>query len=304
VLVEETLERYFRDVNAEEWDDFRGIWHDEAELRVVGGVHLRGREDVLAYYPRVLASFPAHHDEPYAVHVAGDVATVEIRFRGETRQGVVTEWEALDVFRFRDGLISSLATWYDVALVVGDLRRPGPRERRLARVLEEAGAGELAELPVQRELPPPAVGETDLRLVVDGVPLAREDVEEAARLWSAALELARVAPGERLAARPASPGFGDAALRARACVVVGDGGRELEVLERPETGVVAAACGEGGLHVLEEGHEVELVGGELVVTPLGRRALPLRRYATGVRAARVEGDCACGSPLPRIEVVG
>src|SRR5581483_4681287 len=79
---------------------------------------------------------------------------------------------------------------------------------------------------------------------------------------------------------------------------------ELEVLERPETGVVAAACGEGGLHVLEEGHEVELVGGELVVTPLGRRALPLRRYATGVRAARVEGDCACGSPLPRIEVVG
>lgn len=40
--------------------------------------------------------------------------------------------------------------------------------------------------------------------------------------------------------------------------------------------------------------------GELVITTLQRRAMPLLRYRTGDMASLLEGPCACGSPLPRL----
>ena len=43
---------------------------------------------------------------------------------------------------------------------------------------------------------------------------------------------------------------------------------------------------------------VEIVDGELVVTPLGARALPLLRFATGISAAWLGEPCPCGSDLP------
>lgn len=40
--------------------------------------------------------------------------------------------------------------------------------------------------------------------------------------------------------------------------------------------------------------------GEVVLTTLGRRAMPLLRYRTGDRAAMLPAPCACGSPLRRL----
>lgn len=40
--------------------------------------------------------------------------------------------------------------------------------------------------------------------------------------------------------------------------------------------------------------------GELVITTLQRRAMPLLRYRTGDMASLLDGPCACGSPLPRL----
>lgn len=40
--------------------------------------------------------------------------------------------------------------------------------------------------------------------------------------------------------------------------------------------------------------------GELVITTLQRRAMPLLRYRTGDMASLLNGPCACGSPLPRL----
>ncbi|MFT4300480.1 MAG: AMP-binding protein [Desulfovibrio sp.] len=40
--------------------------------------------------------------------------------------------------------------------------------------------------------------------------------------------------------------------------------------------------------------------GEVVITTLGREAMPLIRYRTGDVASILPGPCACGSPLPRL----
>ena len=53
-VVPEAITRYFSGVNNEDWDDFRGIWHDDADVDVVGGMRFRGVDEIMAYYPRAL----------------------------------------------------------------------------------------------------------------------------------------------------------------------------------------------------------------------------------------------------------
>jgi ketosteroid isomerase-like protein len=336
-VAQEVMRRYFDGVNNENWEDFRQIWHEDAVVDVTGGLHFEGIDEIAPYYPRVLKNFPVHYDDPYAVHVAGDVVTVEIAFRGETLDGVAAEWEAVDVFTLEDGRIRKLTTWYDMGLVVGLLRTPGPPERRLRTLVgraasspyyrrrfeelslsPEAVAEDLTQLPVTRldgvspdELV--AASERELTHVVqrgDGAwPLTRDDIAERGRLWAAALRLAGVGRGDVVAATTPTPGLaeGVAALRARlafaadptaagATVVVGS----LGALDLPETGVVVSPCASGTLHAHTESHVIEILDDELVVTPLGARAAPVLRLATGIRAAWAEQPCSCGSELPAL----
>lgn len=52
---------------------------------------------------------------------------------------------------------------------------------------------------------------------------------------------------------------------------------------------------------LEDGHPLPAKAvGEVVITTLGREAMPLIRYCTGDVASLLPGPCACGSPLPRL----
>jgi ketosteroid isomerase-like protein len=104
----EAIRRYFNGVNNEDWDDFRGIWHDDAVIEVVGGIRVQGWDEILPYYTGALAGFPVHYDDPYKVHTAGDTITVEIAFTGETVDGVPTTFEAVDVFTMEDGLVRRL----------------------------------------------------------------------------------------------------------------------------------------------------------------------------------------------------
>ena len=78
-----------------------------------------------------------------------------------------------------------------------------------------------------------------------------------------------------------------------------------------ETGIVAAECGrQEGLHVYEHGAVVEVLGedgrlsttgaGELVVSSLGNRAMPLLRYRTGDIAEVTGEPCGCGAAGRRI----
>ncbi len=83
-----------------------------------------------------------------------------------------------------------------------------------------------------------------------------------------------------------------------------------------ETGLGGAlSCGFDGLHIREADLLVEIVEpdtgtpvpdgqwGELLVTTLGRRAMPLIRYATGDRARMLPDSCPCGSPMRRLDRV-
>lgn len=80
-----------------------------------------------------------------------------------------------------------------------------------------------------------------------------------------------------------------------------------------EVGPVAYECPEGSLHVMSENVLLELLtedgdvadageSGEVVVTDLNNRAMPLVRYRLGDRAVRGEG-CACGRGFPVLEGV-
>jgi phenylacetate-CoA ligase len=79
-----------------------------------------------------------------------------------------------------------------------------------------------------------------------------------------------------------------------------------------EAGAFAFECREGGVHLAGENIYVEVVRGgapvgdgeegEVVVTVLRNRAMPLIRYNLGDWARKVPGQCPCGRTLPRIEL--
>jgi len=114
---------YFAAVNARDWDAMPALFAEDAELRPVGAAPRHGRDDVLAYYPQLLAGFVEHHDEPVRVSVAGDVVTVEIAFEGRTVQGAPVAFDAVDVFDLDDqGRIRRLSLWYDTRGVVRQIK--------------------------------------------------------------------------------------------------------------------------------------------------------------------------------------
>ena len=53
-------------------------------------------------------------------------------------------------------------------------------------------------------------------------------------------------------------------------------------------------CEAGRMHVQEDQFMPEICDGELVITTLGREALPLLRYRTRISAALVREKCSCG----------
>lgn len=120
------IERYFAAVNAEDWTAIREVFAADAELRTVGAPTRRGRDEIAAHFPQVLAALPVHHDEVTRIVVAGTVVTVEIHFAGRTADGRDVVFDAVDVFDLSgDGTtIEKLSTWYDTAGVARQLRSP------------------------------------------------------------------------------------------------------------------------------------------------------------------------------------
>lgn len=82
-----------------------------------------------------------------------------------------------------------------------------------------------------------------------------------------------------------------------------------------EVGFIAAECAaHDGLHVMDDHVVVEVVDdhgeacppgveGQVLVTPLHSRTLPLIRYRLGDRATFAEGACACRRPGPRLSSI-
>ena len=110
---------YFDAINTEKWEKLASLWCDDAELRVVAARPRFGRDDVLTYYPKALAGYPKHFDDPVRISVAGDVVTVEIAFTGTTPEGHPVTFDAVDVFDLKDGKLWKMSSWFNIE----DVRR-------------------------------------------------------------------------------------------------------------------------------------------------------------------------------------
>jgi phenylacetate-CoA ligase len=92
------------------------------------------------------------------------------------------------------------------------------------------------------------------------------------------------------------------------------GSSVFDVYGSSETKEVAWECQAGGMHINQdvtwveildpEGHRLpEGAEGEIVVTLLVNRAMPMVRYRTGDLGSLLTGGCSCGFALPRLGVV-
>lgn len=113
---EQLARRYFKLLNDEEWDGFRDLWTDDAEVVAVGARPRHGIDGVMTYYKKIFGPWSKHVDEPVRVMSAteGDTVTVEVRFQGWTHDGRHVAFDAVDLFDLRDGRIRRLSSWYDI----------------------------------------------------------------------------------------------------------------------------------------------------------------------------------------------
>lgn len=115
--VPEAITTYFSAINSEDWERLATVWQDDAELLAVGARPRKGRESIVGYYPKTLAPWKEHLDDPTRFIVAGDTVTAEIHFTGRSADGIEVAFDAVDVFDLVDGRIQRLTNWYDVAAV-------------------------------------------------------------------------------------------------------------------------------------------------------------------------------------------
>ena len=79
-----------------------------------------------------------------------------------------------------------------------------------------------------------------------------------------------------------------------------------------ETSALGIECSaHNGIHLFTDRNVIEVIpegpdgmSGEIVVTTLNQRTLPLLRYPLGDRIEVLRGQCACGLTSPRVEVQG
>jgi ketosteroid isomerase-like protein len=124
--VPDAVSTYFSAINAEDWDRLATVWQDDAELIAVGARPRKGKDAIVKYYPKTLAPWKEHFDDPTRFIVAGDTVTVEIHFSGRSADGIEVEFDAVDVFDLVDGRIQRVTNWYDVAAVRALLPPPLP----------------------------------------------------------------------------------------------------------------------------------------------------------------------------------
>jgi ketosteroid isomerase-like protein len=119
---EDPVSAYFDAINAEDWDALAGLWEPDAELYPAGGRPRHGREAILAYYPRLLAGWTEHIDQPGRRITEASTVVVEIAFTGTTGEGRPVAFDAVDLFDLAGPRIRRLSIWYDTAAVLRQVR--------------------------------------------------------------------------------------------------------------------------------------------------------------------------------------
>jgi len=65
---------------------------------------------------------------------------------------------------------------------------------------------------------------------------------------------------------------------------------------------IACECRHGNMHVFTDMVHLESIDDNLIITSLTNRLMPMIRYENGDSGRLKEGDCACGSPFPLMEM--
>ena len=65
---------------------------------------------------------------------------------------------------------------------------------------------------------------------------------------------------------------------------------------------IACECRHGGMHVFTDMVWLESVEGNLLVTSLTNRLMPMLRYENGDSGRLLDGECSCGLPFPLMEM--
>lgn len=108
------IAHYFDAVNDEDWSALRQMWHPDIEWRATAARPRKGIDDVMTYYPRAIALYAKHYDDPVRFIEEGNSVTVKIEFTGENRQGKPIRFDAIDVFDFADGKIVRFSSRFDI----------------------------------------------------------------------------------------------------------------------------------------------------------------------------------------------
>lgn len=121
---ESLVQDYFDCANKEQWDRMQTLFTDDATYRTPGTRMRKGPAEVVAFYPKAFAAWATHQDTPHGFIFDGDSAACEIHFTGTTHAGQEISFDCVDIFRFRDGKISELSTWYDLGPVRAAMESP------------------------------------------------------------------------------------------------------------------------------------------------------------------------------------
>jgi ketosteroid isomerase-like protein len=120
---EEAVRKYFVCLDTEDWATMRTLWTADCDLRAVGARPRHGVDEMIGYFSNLFSPWPSHTDAPMRLIVSSDTIVAEVTFSGMTPDGREVSFDAVDVFDLRDGRISKLSNWYDIAYarrVLGD----------------------------------------------------------------------------------------------------------------------------------------------------------------------------------------
>lgn len=116
---------YFSAVNETRLDDLAKVFAEDARMEFPQMEPILGRQAIRDFYAGVLQFYPERFDKVTRFFADGQGGTAaEIHFEGKTLTGRPVVFDAVDLFRVKDGEIQELRIFYDAKKVlemVGDL---------------------------------------------------------------------------------------------------------------------------------------------------------------------------------------
>lgn len=109
----DVVHEYFRAINAEDWDAIGEVFQPDGVFSTPGARPRQGRDEIVKLFRGLFSQWETHVDTPGRMIRDGDTVVVEIGFEGRSVSGADVSFDALDVFKVRDGRLESCTSWFD-----------------------------------------------------------------------------------------------------------------------------------------------------------------------------------------------